>query len=90
MNLIKNAVDIMPDNGKITVESKEVKGGLEISFVDTGIGISDEVRPKLFSPLFTTKAHGMGFGLAIYKPSSKDTEARYLINPLKVKEQLSR
>ena len=40
---------------------------LEISFADTGTGISDEVMPKLFSPLFTTKAQGMGFGLAICK-----------------------
>ena len=40
---------------------------MEISFADTGTGISDEVMPKLFSPLFTTKAQGMGFGLAICK-----------------------
>ena len=67
INLIKNAIDAMPNGGKITIDSKEVNGSLEISFADTGTGISDVVLPKLFSPLFTTKAQGMGFGLAICK-----------------------
>ena len=40
---------------------------MEISFSDNGEGIPEEVLPKLFSPLFTTKAQGMGFGLAICK-----------------------
>lgn len=67
INLIKNSVDAMPSGGKITVESKELKSSVEISFIDTGTGISDNIMPKLFSPLFTTKAKGMGFGLAICK-----------------------
>jgi signal transduction histidine kinase len=66
INLIKNAIDAMPDGGKLTIDSK-VKGNFEISFEDTGMGISDEVLPRLFFPLFTTKAKGMGFGLAICK-----------------------
>jgi PAS domain S-box-containing protein len=67
INLAKNAFDAMPEGGQITVDSKEVKDGLEISFSDTGIGIDDETLQKLFTPLFTTKAKGMGFGLAICK-----------------------
>ncbi len=64
INLIKNAIDAMPNGGKITIDSKQVNVNLEVSFSDTGRGISDEVLPKLFSPLFTTKAQGMGFGLS--------------------------
>ncbi len=65
INLIKNAVDAMPNGGKIVVNSNLFEGRLDISFSDTGAGIADDVLPKLFTPLFTTKAQGMGFGLAI-------------------------
>jgi signal transduction histidine kinase len=57
----------MPNGGKITIDSREANGNMEIYFTDTGTGISNEVLQKLFSPLSTTKAQGMGFGLAICK-----------------------
>jgi PAS domain S-box-containing protein len=66
-NIIKNGIDAMPNVGKLTIDCKETNGRLEISFADTGVGIPDEILPKLFTPLFTTKAQGMGFGLAICK-----------------------
>jgi len=67
VNIIKNAFDAMPEGGTLTVESREVKGKLEITFKDTGIGMSEETLSKLEGdvPLFTTKAKGMGFGLPI-------------------------
>ena len=67
VNLIKNAVEAMSNVGKLTIDGKEVNGRFEFSFTDTGPGIRDEILPKLFLPLFTTKAQGMGFGLAICK-----------------------
>jgi PAS domain S-box-containing protein len=67
LNLLKNAIDAMPNGGKIAITSRETSGALEVSFTDTGAGISKEALPKLFAPLFTTKAQGMGFGLAICK-----------------------
>ena len=67
LNLIKNAVQAMPDGGKLAVTTKETKDNVEIIFADTGVGISEENMSKLFTPLFTTKAKGIGMGLAICK-----------------------
>jgi signal transduction histidine kinase len=65
--LVENAFDAMPDGGTLTVKSTKVKDGVAISFSDTGAGIPNEIMKKLWSPLFTTKAKGMGLGLAICK-----------------------
>ncbi len=67
INLIKNAVDAMPQKGALEIRSCQTKDAMEISFTDTGSGIPEETLKKLFTPLFTTKAQGMGFGLAICK-----------------------
>jgi len=67
INIIKNSIDAMPEGGEISISSKLANDFLELSFSDNGIGIPDDVLPKLFMPLFTTKAQGMGFGLAICK-----------------------
>jgi len=67
VNIIKNAFDAMPKGGKLVVESRKKGDKVEISVRDTGAGIPKETLERLFTPLFTTKARGMGFGLAICK-----------------------
>ena len=67
LNLMKNAIDAMPNGGTLTITNTESDGNLSISFADTGEGIREEVLAKIWSPLFTTKAKGMGYGLAIVK-----------------------
>ncbi len=67
VNLIKNAVDAMPEKGTLEIRCCQTRDCVEIAFADTGTGISEDTLPKLFLPLFTTKAQGMGFGLAICK-----------------------
>jgi len=66
-NIIKNAVEAMPRGGKLEIKSEKVDHSLKITFRDTGQGISKENMGKLGSPLFTTKAKGVGMGLAICK-----------------------
>lgn len=66
-NLIKNAIDAMPEQGTLEISSCQTEDCIKIVFADTGKGIPEEILPKLFTPLFTTKAQGMGFGLAICK-----------------------
>jgi signal transduction histidine kinase len=57
----------MPNGGKLTISSKQTDTDLEIAFSDTGLGMSEEVLDRLWTPFFTTKAKGMGLGLSICK-----------------------
>lgn len=65
LNLILNAIQAMPAGGLLTVESTLRNREIEVKISDTGTGISEENRKKLFSPFFTTKKNGTGLGLAV-------------------------
>jgi len=66
-NLITNATQAMPNGGKLTIETKKRKNFVEISIKDTGVGIPNNNLEKIFKPFFTTKAKGIGMGLAACK-----------------------
>jgi signal transduction histidine kinase len=67
VNIIKNAFDAMPSGGVLAIRSEEKENHVSFSFTDTGTGMSEEALEKLWTPFFTTKAKGMGFGLPICK-----------------------
>jgi two-component system sensor kinase FixL len=64
-NLIRNARDAMPEGGRLSATATEVTGFLELTLADTGQGVPPEVLARIMEPLFTTKARGLGLGLAI-------------------------
>jgi|GEM_PF-3028963 len=64
-NLIRNARDAMPAGGTITIRAAFENDNVTFTVIDTGVGIPPDVMRRIWEPLFTTKAHGMGLGLSI-------------------------
>jgi C4-dicarboxylate-specific signal transduction histidine kinase len=65
VNLILNALDAMPEGGRLIVSSRVVHEGVKISFADTGVGIPSEDLRRIFDPFYTTKEKGTGLGLSV-------------------------
>jgi signal transduction histidine kinase len=65
LNLIKNAIAAMPGGGTLIIKTETQDTYIQISVSDTGIGIPEENRLKIFEPYFTTKENGSGLGLTL-------------------------
>lgn len=64
-NIIKNAVEAMPDGGVITIETGEESGGVFIRITDSGNGMDEETRARIFQPFYSTKGFELGRGLGM-------------------------
>jgi PAS domain S-box-containing protein len=65
INYLKNAIEAMPDGGKIIVEGILVNDSVHIRIIDEGCGIPHEILDRISEPFFTTKEHGTGLGMLV-------------------------
>ena len=67
VNIVENALHAMPGGGTLTVETAGAGKAVTIEVTDTGVGMDEEARARLFEPYFSTRASGTGLGLTIAK-----------------------
>lgn len=67
VNLINNAIQAIPKKGEIILKTDKSGNGILIIIMDTGIGIPDDEKERVFEPFFTKKQRGTGLGLAVVK-----------------------
>ncbi|MFH1229881.1 MAG: ATP-binding protein [Planctomycetota bacterium] len=65
VNLVVNSIQAMPKGGKLTIKTMAYNDGVSLIVEDTGIGMNDEIKKKMFMPFFTTKEVGQGTGLGL-------------------------
>ncbi|HEX4620039.1 MAG TPA: ATP-binding protein [Myxococcaceae bacterium] len=65
LNLVRNSREAMDGGGRLTVQSRAVNGEVEVTFTDTGRGMTRDVQEHIFEPFFSTKEGGTGLGLAV-------------------------
>jgi signal transduction histidine kinase/HAMP domain-containing protein len=65
LNIAINGLEAMPDGGALTLVTGRTHDGVEVAVVDTGVGIDEAERSRIFEPFHTTKTEGTGLGLAI-------------------------
>lgn len=67
MNLVLNAMEALPDGGRVRVSLRKVDREVELAIEDDGPGVPESIRERVFEPFFTTKASGTGLGLPIVR-----------------------
>jgi signal transduction histidine kinase len=65
LNIINNAVYVMPQGGTLAIRTAAVADGVKVAFTDSGPGIAPEHRDRIFDPFFTTKPEVSGTGLGL-------------------------
>lgn len=63
VNLVKNAIEAMPDGGELTVRTRLTRGGVALDLIDTGTGMDQNTAMHMFEAFYSTKDGGSGLGL---------------------------
>lgn len=79
INVMKNAIEAMPEGGGLSVSTRMQKNSITISVADTGTGISQQDLKAVFEPFVTTKKEGTGLGLAICRKIIEDHDGQIRI-----------
>lgn len=72
LNLVKNGIEATPPGGQVVVSTRVQEKLVEVDVTDTGEGIPEEIKKRIFLPFFTTKEQGTGLGLCISKRIIED------------------
>jgi signal transduction histidine kinase len=79
-NLIRNALEAMAGTGRLTIQGKDARDTVKIAVTDSGPGISAEQIGRIMEPFFTTKARGLGLGLAISRSIVDKNQGELLVS----------
>lgn len=79
INLIKNAMESMPNGGTVKITTNFVRDSVEVTVIDEGCGIEPDKLMKLGEPFYTTKQNGNGLGLMVTKKIIEEHEGKFMI-----------
>jgi signal transduction histidine kinase len=81
-NLVRNAAEAMPTGGVLTIDARRDGSSVVVRIADTGSGIPDAIRSRLFEPLVTSKPYGMGLGLPTAKALIENQHGSLAVVPV--------
>ncbi|MCY2959314.1 MAG: ATP-binding protein [Planctomycetota bacterium] len=80
-NLVANALQALPDGGRVEVRTRLDGGEIEIAVHDSGLGVPAHLRRRLEEPFFTTKSEGSGLGLVLVRAIAELHGGRFEVSP---------